>query len=152
MKNVTITWSYFIPIAKLFRNSHWRCSIKKGALKNLEKFTGKQMCWSLFFNKVVGLMLRNMCFLVNFAKFSRTSFFIEHLRWLFLDSNTLQYCHKITESVKVKGNIGTIWIECLNYLSANPTKWSNTLKQFIGNSQLMAWVCLIILWGWHVKC
>ena len=33
------------------------------------------LCWSLFFNKVAGL---------NFAKTLGTSFFIEHLRWLFL--------------------------------------------------------------------
>ena len=27
-------------------------------------------------------------------------------------------------------------------LSANPTKWSNTLKKFVGNSWLIAWVCV----------
>ena len=32
----------------------------------------------------------------------------------------------------------------LNSLSANPTKWSNTLKQF-------AWVCLDILSGWSLQ-
>ena len=32
-----------------------------------------------------------------------------------------------------------------NPLSANPTKWSNTLKQFVGCSQRIVWVCLIIL-------
>ena len=48
---------------------------------------------SLFFNKVVGLrpatFLKNRpwhrCFPVNFAKFSRTNFFNEHLRWLLLE-------------------------------------------------------------------
>ena len=29
--------------------------MKKGALKNFAKFTGKRLCWSLFFNKVAGL-------------------------------------------------------------------------------------------------
>ena len=33
----------------------------------------------------------------------------------------------------------------------NPTKWSNTLKQFIGNSQWIVWVCLTIVWGWRLK-
>ena len=29
---------------------------------------------------------------------------------------------------------GKTWVGfCLNPLSANPTKWSNTLKQFVGN-------------------
>ena len=34
-------------------------------------------------------------------------------------------------------------------LSANLTKWSNTLKQFVGKSVI--WSCLIILWGWRLK-
>ena len=38
-----------------------------------------------------------------------------------------------------------IW--SLNPLSANPTKWSNTLKQFVGNSWRIVWVGLTILWG-----
>ena len=37
-----------------FRNSHWRCSIKNGALKNFTKFTGKRLRQRLFFNKVAG--------------------------------------------------------------------------------------------------
>ena len=32
----------------------------------------------------------------------------------------------------------------VNPLSANPTKWSNTLKQFVGNSRRIVWVCLAI--------
>ena len=39
----------------------------------------------------------------------------------------------------------------LNSLSANPTKWSSTLKQFVGNSRRIVWVCLTILWGWRLK-
>ena len=30
----------------LFRSRHRRCSVKKGALKNLANFTGKNLCWS----------------------------------------------------------------------------------------------------------
>ena len=30
------------------RSSHWRCSVKKGVLKNLANFTGKHLCCSLF--------------------------------------------------------------------------------------------------------
>ena len=36
------------------RNSHRRCSIRKDALRNFTKFTGKHLCQSLFFNKVAG--------------------------------------------------------------------------------------------------
>ena len=35
-------------------------------------------------------------------------------------------------------------------LSANPTKWSNTLKQFAGNFPTN-WECLTILWGWSLN-
>ena len=34
-------------------------------------------------------------------------------------------------------------------LRANPTKWSNTLKQFVGNYRRIE--CLTILWGWRLK-
>ena len=64
-----------------------RCSVKN---KNFTKFTGKHLCQSLFFNKVAGLRpatllkkrLWHRCFPVNFVKFLRTPFFIEHLSWL----------------------------------------------------------------------
>ena len=39
----------------------------------------------------------------------------------------------------------------LNPLSVNPTKWLNTLKQFVGYSRRIVWVCLTILWGWRLK-
>ena len=37
------------------RSSHRRCSVKKRVLKNVAKFTGKNLCQTLFFNKVAGL-------------------------------------------------------------------------------------------------
>ena len=66
-----------------------RYSIKKGVLKTFAKFTGKQLCQSLFFNKVAELSPASLlkkrrwhrCF-VNFAKFLGTPFFIEHPCWL----------------------------------------------------------------------
>ena len=59
-----------------------RCSMKKYVLKNSSKFTGKQLCQSLFFNKVAGLRpatllkkrLSHRCFPVNCPKFLRTRF------------------------------------------------------------------------------
>ena len=39
----------------------------------------------------------------------------------------------------------------INPLSTNTTKWSNTLKLFVGNGGWIMWVCLTILWGWHWK-
>ena len=35
----------------------------------------------------------------------------------------------------------------VNLLSGNPTKWSNTFKQFVGNSQWIVWVCLTMCCG-----
>ena len=46
---------------------------------------GKHLCQSLFFNKVAGLRLWLKCFHVNSAKFLRTLFFTDHLRWLLLE-------------------------------------------------------------------
>ena len=43
------------PLLRRFRSSHRRCSVKKGALKNFAKLTGKNLCQILFFNKVAGL-------------------------------------------------------------------------------------------------
>ena len=65
---------------KSSRGNHWRCSIRKGVLWNFAKFSGKNLCQSLFFNKVTDLRpgtlftmrLWRRCFPVNFAKFLRT--------------------------------------------------------------------------------
>ena len=81
--------------SKLFRTSHRRWSIKKGVLKNSQKFTGKHLCQSLFFNKAAGHRLATLlktklwhrCFPVNFAKFLRTAFYRTPLRdsfWIIL--------------------------------------------------------------------
>ena len=54
---------------------------KINVLRNFAKFTGKQLCQSLFFNKGAGLrpkacnVIRHRCFPENFAKFLRTPFF-----------------------------------------------------------------------------
>ena len=48
------------------KNSHRRCSIKKAVLKNFTIFTGKHLCWSLFFN-FIKKRLQRRCFTV--AKF-----------------------------------------------------------------------------------
>ena len=37
------------------------------------------------------------------------------------------------------------------FLNANPTKWSNILKQFVGYCRQIVWVCLTILLGWRLK-
>ena len=58
------------------RGSRLEVFCKKGVFRKFAKFLGKHLCQSLF-NKVAALS-------VNFVKFLRTSFFIEHLWWLLL--------------------------------------------------------------------
>ena len=63
---------------------------QKGVLRNFAKFTGKQMCLNLFFNKVAGLRpatllkkwLCHRCFPVNVAKFLRTRFLQNTSFWV----------------------------------------------------------------------
>ena len=65
---------------------------KKGFSRNFAKFTGKQLRQSLFLNEVAGLnpvtllkkRLWYRSFPVDFAKFLRTPFLVEHLWWLLL--------------------------------------------------------------------
>ena len=77
-------WLLACRLKMHFRSSHRKYSVNKGALRNFTKFTGKQLCLSLFFNKVAGLRpgpatlekkrLWHRCFPVNVAKFLRTPF------------------------------------------------------------------------------
>ena len=74
------------------RSSFPEVFYRKGVLRNFSKLTGKHLFQSLFFNKVAGVRpetllkkrLWHRCFPVNLAKFLRTPFHIEHLRWLLL--------------------------------------------------------------------
>ena len=55
---------------------------KIGVLKNFAKFTGKQMCWSLFLNDstswrkttLLKIRIQYRCFTVNFTKFQKHLF------------------------------------------------------------------------------
>ena len=52
------------------KSSHRRCSIKKAVVKNFTMFTGKHLCWSLFFT-TMKKRLQHRCFTI--AKFLRTA-------------------------------------------------------------------------------
>ena len=83
------------------RSSHREVFCKKGALRNLAKFTEKYLWQSLFevSIKLQALLKKRLwrrCFPVNFAKFQRTPFLIEHLRWLIL---TLEFLKIIFSSM-----------------------------------------------------
>ena len=58
-----------------------------GTLENFANFKGKHMCWSLFFNQVVGKpatllkkRLQHRFFPANFANVLRAAYFVEHMR------------------------------------------------------------------------
>ena len=69
-------------------------------------------------------------------------------QWNSIPSKSMSCIFLISRhGMKLKLALGII----LNTLRANPTKWSNTLKQFVGCWQLIAGVCLTILWGWCLK-
>ena len=78
------------------RSSRPQVFCKKGVLRNFAKFTVKRFCQNFFFSNVAGLRPATLlkkrlwcrCFPVNFMKFLRTLFFIEHLRWLLLLQQT----------------------------------------------------------------
>ena len=73
-------------MTSVFRRRRLEVFYKEDVLKNLAKFIGKHLRWSLFLRKLYLLKerLRHTCFPLNFAKFLRTSFFIENIPWLLL--------------------------------------------------------------------
>ena len=98
----------------LDRSSRLEVFCKRGVLKSFAKFTGKHLCQSLLFlNKVAGLRtaillkerLWHRYFPVNFAKFLRTSFLTEHLRWLLLSRGRQ---HKSLYKLSLKRSFNTL--------------------------------------------
>ena len=79
----TMFCSTILSIIQTCRRSRPEVLCIKGVLRNFTKFTGKQLCQSLFFNKIANPMpkkkLLHICFPVNIAKFLRTPFVTEHL-------------------------------------------------------------------------
>ena len=75
------------------RSSRQEVFCQKGVLRNFAKFTGNTCVRVSFFNKVASLRpatllkkrLWHRCFPVNFTKFLRTQFCIEHPWWLLMN-------------------------------------------------------------------
>ena len=65
--------------------------------------------------------------------------------------SVVNFEHVIAGWTGFLGIVSLTSIKSLNPLSANPTKWSVTLKQFVGFCWRIVWVCLTILWGWRLK-
>ena len=58
--------------------------LKISVFKSFSNFTGKHLRWSLKACNFIKKRLQPRCFPVKFAKFLRTPFFTEHLRWMLL--------------------------------------------------------------------
>ena len=86
-----------LNLLKTIRSSCPVMFFKKSVHKNLAQFTGKHLYCRLFFDKgfhirpatLLKKKLRRRCFPVNFSKFLKISFFIEHLWWLLLNQSVL---------------------------------------------------------------
>ena len=90
------------------RSSRQRCSVKKGVLKNLAKFTGKHLCQSLFLDKTTGLRSAK-----SFAKILRTAFLRNTLNnSLFSNSDKPLFCFRNFPHAKIQ-EISTLCF-CLN--------------------------------------
>ena len=82
------------------RNSHRKCSIKKGVLRSFTKFTLKHLRQSLFFNKVAGL--RPSKFLWILRNFLKNNLFTE-LLWATVSEET----HYILTTVILKTKLSS---------------------------------------------
>ena len=119
------------------RNSRSEVFCKKGVLTNFTKFTGKQLWQRLFFKKVAGLNACNFnkknlchrCFPVNFVRFLRIPFIIEHLWWLLLQGY-LNFWQK-PWNIRVNKFISRTCNFTKDYLKCR--KWLTLLKKiFLG--------------------
>ena len=139
-------------IISWYRSSHWRCSVKKGVLKNFAKFKGKHLCWCLFLMKawrpatLLKIESTTGVYLWNLQNFQKHLFWRVSLNdclclWgltKLLEKTILQYSPTLAGWFLVIGTLRSKWLNALsllqvNPLSTNPRKWSNTLKQFVGN-------------------
>ena len=81
------------------RSSHQRCSVKKVVPRNAANFIGKQLCQSLFFYKVAGLLgcscnfikkeTLTQVFSCEFCEISKNNFFPEHVWETASDSDVI---------------------------------------------------------------
>ena len=130
---------------------------KKDARRNFAKFIGKHLCQCFFFNKVARLRPVRpwyRCFPVNFAKFLRTPFYIEHLWWLILCTplDLLVFTHKpikpiLFYKIHRPESIGVVWkyidfataaiISPCNNRCSKPVKYGPSLSKVFRNGSKM---------------
>ena len=123
-----------------------------GVLKNFAMFTGKHLCWSLFFNKYAGLKacnfikkrLQHRFFPVKFAKILRTPFFTEHVRWLLLEISHELSLYCIWEQWMVSFR-GTYWLTSVYFILLHAFRFF----LFLSFSLIFSWI--LLLFGFEVS-
>ena len=120
--------------------------MKKGVLRNFAKFTVKHLYQSLLFNKVAGVGLWHRYFPVNFVKFLRPSFFIDHLLWLPLQIYRRQVIPEFYQAYPFQFSYGYesfdgMILLCINMLSQY---FSVTVNIFHNTHQVRCYHFLIV--------
>ena len=80
-----------------FRSSNWRCSVKKGVLKNFATFTGKHLCWRIFLIKLLQLYYKETPTQVlpcEYCKIFKNTYFEKHLR-MPASNNSFKYIYMV---------------------------------------------------------
>ena len=80
LKCKSIEWFLCNRNIGCYWNSFLQIFFQINVLKNFAIFTKKQLCQSLFFNKISKKRLQHRCYIWKSAEFRRTTFFTEHLR------------------------------------------------------------------------
>ena len=109
-----------------------RCSVRKGVPRNFANFTRKQLCQSLFFNKVADLRPATLlkkrpwhrCFFSEFCEISNNTFFTEYLL--------------ATASDYFYSNFGKIQNICKWICES--TIWSSSVPAYNYNLQSKPWI------------
>ena len=117
------------------RSIHWRCSVRKGILRNFANFTGKDLCQSLFFIEIETLAQVVSC---KCCEISKNTFFTVH--------------RLATVSMPFK-NL-SFWVGYWHVLGYNvggqtqstQTKWAAKLGVLV-KIYIFSWGNMVFLWG-----
>ena len=103
--------TYFIQIYRTLRSSCRKVVYKNGVLKSFDKFTGKHLSWSIFFNNVGGLRpgtlfkrLQHRFFSGSFVKLYRTLSVAACERLFFRTDLLLAALVKVSKCLKCRSN------------------------------------------------
>ena len=126
--------------------------VYKSVFRTLSKIYGR----ALFQNFAVDCFLKKALTWVFHRCISNVSVVNDYVKAKVNSENLIiLVCDTSDDFIKAFRRIFHDYLRHLNPLSANPTKWSNTLKQFVGNSRRIVrrivWACLTVLWNWRLN-